>query len=356
MYLAMIVFAIAAALALVAPQPATPAPATPAPATPAPATPAPATPAIATPVIVPTIPLATIDDSLEVTGEALEAQTLRSRMFIDVKVNGAGPFRFLVDSGADRSVIGAALAERLKLPLDKTVMLRGMAGSSEVQTVLIDSLDIGSSRLHTLVAPALPERFIGAQGIIGIDALSDQRLLLDFDARRVTIQDSRQPVVRLEGEIVVTARRRKGQLILTQASVDGSRTFAVIDTGSELTIGNAAMLRRIGRKKSEPLREISLQSVTGQEFTAMVAVLPELRIGGIVLRNVTVAFTDAPPFDLFGLDKQPALLLGTDLLKNFSRLSLDFRNRKVRFTLRRGTGRRSSSDFTQQARTTRLPQ
>jgi hypothetical protein len=38
-----------------------------------------------------------------------------------------------------------------------------------------------------------------------------------------------------------------------------------------------------------------------------------------------VAFSDAPPFDLFGLSEQPALLLGTDVLKSFKRLSLDFR-------------------------------
>ena len=63
--------------------------------------------------------------------------------------------------------------------------------------------------------------------------------------------------------------------------------------------------------------------------------LPQVEIGGIVLRDVPVAFVDVPPFALFGLDKQPALLLGTDLLGIFRRVSLDFRNRKVRFTLPR---------------------
>ncbi len=284
----------------------------------------------------PLIPPATIDENLEVAGEAIEAESLRSRLFLDVHVNGTGPWRFLVDSGADRSVIGAALAERLKLPREETVMLRGMAGTMEVSTVRIDTLRIGPSTIDTIIAPALPERFVGAQGIIGIDALADQRILLDFDAKRVTIQDSRRPQAFEPGEIVVTARRRKGQLILTQVTVEGDRTYAVIDTGSELTLGNTAMLRRIGRAGRErSLQLISLQSVTGQTFLAKVAVLPELRIGGIIMQNVAVAFTDAPPFDLFGLDKQPALLLGTDLLKNFKRLSLDFRNRKVRFTLRR---------------------
>ena len=286
-------------------------------------------------VPVPTIPPATIDNNLEVVGENLSAEERRTRLFVDVMVNGKGPYSFLVDSGADRSVIGAGLAERLDLPVEANVMVRGMAGTSPATTVLINTLSIGSSHIDGIVAPALPERFIGAQGIIGIDALADQRLLLDFDKRTVIIQDSRQPQMREEGEIVVTARRRKGQLIITQASVDGDRTYAVIDTGSELTIGNSAMLRRALRGRSKPpMQTISLVSVTGASFSAEVTTLAELRVGGVLLKNVTVAFTDAPPFDLFGLEEYPALLLGTDLLKNFKRLSLDFRNRKVRFVLR----------------------
>ena len=48
-----------------------------------------------------------------------------------------------------------------------------------------------------------------------------------------------------------------------------------------------------------------------------------------------IAFADVPPFDVFGLSDEPALLLGTDLLETFRRISLDFRARKVRFQLRR---------------------
>lgn len=285
----------------------------------------------------PTIPPATIDNSLEVTGIDLAAEERRSRLFIDVMVNDSGPHSFLVDSGADRSVIGAALATRLKLPIEDRAILRSMAGATEVGTVFIDRLTIGGSEINGIKAPALPERYIGAQGIIGIDALADQRILMDFDKKTVIIQDSRKPAAYEAGEIVVTARRRKGQLILTQVSVDGSTTYAVIDTGSEVTVGNSAMLARVTRgRRKPPLQLIEMISVTGAPFVAKVAILPELRIGGIVMQNVAIAFTDAPPFELFGLDKQPALLLGTDLLKNFRRLSLDFRNRKVRFTLRRG--------------------
>jgi hypothetical protein len=48
-----------------------------------------------------------------------------------------------------------------------------------------------------------------------------------------------------------------------------------------------------------------------------------------------MAFADVPPFRAFGLSGEPALLLGTDLLESFRRISLDFRARKVRFQLRK---------------------
>lgn len=285
---------------------------------------------------VPTIPPATIDNNLEINGESVAARQRRSRMFVGVMVNDAGPFQFLVDSGADRSVIGKALAKQIALPAGDTVRLHGMAGSAMVETVLLDRLRIGRSEITGIVAPSLSEQFLGAQGLLGIDALADQRLRLDFDALTVTIEDTRRPEVTHADEIVVTARRRKGQLILTEASVGIGRIYAVIDTGSEITMGNSALAARVfGRRGAPAAQSITLISVTGQELTARLATIPEVKVGSITLRDVPVAFADAPPFALFGLDTAPAMLLGTDVLQVFRRVSLDFRARRVRFALRR---------------------
>ncbi len=288
------------------------------------------------PLILPTIPPATIDDTLEVTGDAVAAEQRRTRMFIPVEIDGQGPFRFLVDSGADRSVIGADLAARLALAPGNPVRLQGMAGEARVGTVRIDTLKLGQSTIAAIAAPALPERYIGAQGLVGIDALADQRLMLDFDRKTITVQDSRRPEAVGNDEIVVVARRRNGQLIVTAASVGGTPIYAVIDTGSEVTMGNLALQAKVFGQRQPPVaRPIVLTSVTGQTLTANLVQLASIRIGGIDLANVSVAFADAPPFRLFGLQKQPAMLLGTDVLEAFRRVALDFRARRVRFTLRR---------------------
>lgn len=283
----------------------------------------------------PTIPLATLDDTLEISGDDLAASEKGSRLFIEVQIDGRGPYRFLVDSGADRSVVGLGVADQLHLPPGSTAKLQGMAGSSMVQLVLVDRMNVGTSVITDLAMPALPERYLGAQGLIGIDALTDQRLMMDFEQKTITVQDSRTQAPTLDGDIVVTARRERGQLILTQVVIGGRGIFAVIDTGSDLTIGNMTLKKRIFGSREPPSTPVKVMSVTGQQLVANLVTLPELRIGGMTLSNVQVAFVDAAPFALFGLSRQPALLLGTDVLQSFKRLSLDFRRRKVRFSLRR---------------------
>ena len=278
---------------------------------------------------------ATIDDSLEVTGQSVAAKQINTRMLVGVVVNGKGPFGFFVDSGADRSVIGEALAQRLGLPQGPPVMLNSMSGAKLTPTVRIDSLSVGSSVVRDIAAPPLPERFLAAQGLVGIDALADQRLTIDFEHKRITVQDRhRAELAGGPDEVVIVARRRKGQLILTEASAGGAPVAAVIDTGTEATVGNSALRATLMRRNRLAVHTATLLSVTGESIIADMLVVPELKIGNILFEKVPIAFVDVPPFKLFGLQKEPAILLGTDLLEGFRRVSLDFRRRRVRFTLK----------------------
>jgi hypothetical protein len=277
---------------------------------------------------------ATIDNSLEVTGDPVAAKEVNTRMQVGVLVNNKGPYRFFVDSGADRSVIGQSLAIRLGLPAGPTVILHSTGSAREASTVHIDSLSVGTSLIHDIAAPALPERFLGGDGMLGIDALIDQRLTIDFDKKTVVVQDThRAEAAAGPDDVIITARRRKGQLILTQATA-GFPLAAVIDTGTEITVGNSALRARLLRRHQTPVMTTTLISVTGDMIPADLLPVPEIRIGDLILHNVLIAFSDVPPFKLFGLDQEPAILLGTDILSSFRRVSLDFRRRKVRFTLR----------------------
>lgn len=281
---------------------------------------------------------AVIDDTLAIGGEELAARKLETRLTVEVGVNGTGPYHFVVDSGADTSVIGSRLAGALKLPAGHPVMLNGVTESRLVDRVMVDTLQVGPSQFSALELPRLDERDVGATGMIGLDALAGQRLMLDFEARKVSVDDASLPTPRMDGEIVVVARLKRGQLILTQVRANGVPLDAVIDTGSELTIGNTALRNQLFHRRHREVQRIEVIGVTGAKVSLELLVVDELKVGGIVLSNVPVAFADVPPFDVFALSDHPALLLGTDLMENFRKVSLDFRARKVRFQLRRCKG------------------
>lgn len=286
------------------------------------------------PVPMPPLPPATIDDTLAIGGQDIDAKKVRSRMTIAVKVNGAGPYRFVVDSGADSSVIGRRLAGDLALPQSTPVTVNGMTGSSIVPRVLVDELGLGPVTVPDMELPVLLERDMGGDGMLGIDALAEERLMLDFEKRTITVEDANKPAQRWDGEIVVTARRRRGQLILTQAKANGRTISAVVDTGTEITIGNPKLREAIIRRGGK-LEQIAVTGVTGVTVNLDLARVGEIRLGSVILRNVPIAFADVPPFAVFGLTEEPALLLGTDLMETFRRVSLDFKARKVRFQLRK---------------------
>lgn len=278
---------------------------------------------------------AEVDNALEIGGEEIGGRKLASRMTVPVQVNGAGPYRFVVDSGADTSVVGRRISGRLGLPAGTSVVLNGITESRRVDRVLVESLTIGPSTIYGLKLPVLNESDLGADGMIGLDALIEQRLMLDFEKRTISVDDARTPAPRLDGEIVVTARAQRGQLILTSVRAGKTSLEAIIDTGSELTIGNLALREQLVRRHAKSFEKVEVAGVTGAKIELELVRIPELRLGPVTLHNVPVAFADIPPFKVFGINDQPAMLLGTDLMETFRKVSLDFRARKVRFQLRR---------------------
>jgi predicted aspartyl protease len=286
-------------------------------------------------VRMPELPSAGFDETLAIGGEEIGARKLRSRMTVDVMVNGTGPHKFVVDSGADSSVVGERLAGRLAMPAGSPAMLHGVTESKLVDRVWVDEIVLGPTATTDLELPVLDERDLGGDGMIGLDALVEQRLLLDFEKRHISVDDGFTPEPVMDGVIVVRGRLQRGQLILTEVKVGRQTVEAVVDTGSEITIGNRALRNRLALKRAGNFSKIKVYGVTGKEMEIDFMLVKEMKLGPIMLRNVPIAFADIPPFAVFGLEDKPALLLGTDLMENFRRVSLDFKDRKVRFQLKK---------------------
>jgi predicted aspartyl protease len=269
-----------------------------------------------------------------------------TRMTVPVSIGTAGPFAFVVDTGSERTVISRELADRLALSAGGSAMVHSMTGSARVDTVLIPSLRVSANPTTDIRAPAFAQQNIGASGLIGIDSLRNQRVTLDFKAGTMTITPGQKssPARTDRDEIVVTARRRAGQLILMGATINDNAVDVIIDTGAQVSVGNMALQRRLmGRNPRVPPKSIELISVTGARADASYTTVREIKLGGATIQNMPIAFSEAPIFKTLRLTDRPAMLLGMDALRMFDRVSVDFASRKVRLLMPGGAGRDSGT-------------
>ncbi len=271
--------------------------------------------------------------------ETLELSPLDERMAVPVTIGDNDDYRFVIDTGAERTVISRELADRLALGAGPRVNLVSLTGRSQVATVAIPALRFGRKRdAKQVIAPALSYRHLGASGLLGVDLLEGHKVLIDVDRRTMQVRPSRRTSRAMQGrgspnEIVVRAASRLGQLIVTDADYRGTRIRVVIDTGSGLSIGNMAMRRLVGTRGT-PLGRIPITSVTGQQVAAELHQVDRFRLGGMQMTNAPMAFGDLEPFRTLGLDDTPAMLLGMDAFRMFRRVDIDFANRDIRFELR----------------------
>jgi len=250
------------------------------------------------------------------------------RMTMPITIAGHGTFDFLIDTGAQRSVLSSGLAMRLGMAAGDMLRVTGLAGTQSVATVQLTGMQLGKRTIETIEVPVFPDTTMETQGIVGIDGLKNQRVLLDFRGKRMSIEDSAKPQSGDGYEIVVSARRRGGQLVMSHAMVDGIDTDIIIDTGADAAVGNRALQKALA---THPGSAVTLTSVTGQTIAADLGVATHLRIGRIQMSQVEIAFVDSPAFQALKLTKRPALLLGMRELRGFGRVAIDFPQRKVLF-------------------------
>ncbi len=276
---------------------------------------------------------------LPLSEDILAIGAAQDRMTVPVSIDQRGPWNFVVDTGAERTVVSRELAGVLGLAAGPQVRVIAMTGPEQVGSVIVPSLSVSRISRETIEAPALGARDLGAAGMLGIDALQDHAITIDFDKSRMTLKPARRRAsprfAPMAGEVVVAARSLYGQLIVTDAFWHGKRISVIIDTGSPVTVGNGALLAAITRRP-RLIGPIEVTSATGAMLRTTAFAVDRLDIGGIGFNEVRVAFSDVPPFKRFGLADTPALLLGMDSLRLFRQVAIDFANREIRFAFPRG--------------------
>lgn len=257
------------------------------------------------------------------------------RIVAPVEINGRGPFRFILDTGANRSAMSAATADAIGLVADEgdKVSVHGITGTAVLPIVRVDTFRAGDLVFEHQRLPVLPSAvFGGVDGILGIDCLQFARVEVDFERDRVTIRRSngaRAP----GGYLVVPARLRHGGLLLVNGKVGRVPVQAILDTGAERSLGNEALREALARQAREPDETVATTVIgaTPQLAAGTSFVAPAIAIGGARLMNLTVTFSDLHVFKIWSLLDEPALLIGMDLLGTMQHFVVDYRRREFHF-------------------------
>ena len=256
------------------------------------------------------------------------------RVMTHVMVNGKGPFRFVIDTGASRSTLAPHLARALNLKpsVGRNVMLNGVTGAAEVPTVAVDSIEIGALRFDKQDLPVIFTSIMGnADGILGVAGFQDQRIDVDFKRDRVSVLEStgKRPHYSM---VTARATRNANGLMIVDVRVGRRiRAKAVIDTGAERSLGNLALqeaMNRNRRKKREIVAAV-VHGATPDIADGDLQDIKEATIGDMTLTNMEVIFADFHVFKLWGLHQEPAMLIGMDMLGVLERLVIDYRRNEV---------------------------
>jgi hypothetical protein len=261
------------------------------------------------------------------------------RIWAPVHINGQGPFRLVLDTGASHSALTPRLAETLGIPLDSghTVMLRGATGSLPVPMVPVETLEVGDLLIEPRRLAVVPDALGGAEGVLGADGFTDRRIHIDFRRDNITIMRSKNQRA-AGGYMTIPVNYLNGRLLVVGATLGGIPVKAVIDTGGQATLGNEALRAALEerRRHSPPIAypaEVSGATLDVQSGSTLEA--PALALGAVLVQNPALTFADFAIFEYWDLIDEPAMLIGMDVLGLVDTLIIDYRRKELQVKLRR---------------------
>jgi hypothetical protein len=257
------------------------------------------------------------------------------RIWAPVYINGKGPFRLVLDTGASDSGVTAELASLLGLDQNMAapVLLRGVTGSARVNTVVVKTLSVGDLTFDAAVLPVIPDAMGGAQGILGTGGMLDRRVWIDFRHDQIVISFSRGERAGRNFQ-TIPFRSLRDKLIVADALVGGIPTKAIIDTGGQATIGNLALRASLahltGHRKPRPdqIIDATLEVQDGEILDT-----PAIAFGNLQIRDPGVTYADVRIFSYWHLTQEPAILIGMDALGLLDTLVIDYRRHELQMRL-----------------------
>lgn len=245
-----------------------------------------------------------------------------------VMLNGAGPFEFLVDTGANTTVVTMRRALQVGAAFNGLATVNGTTGSAQMPMATLDHLATGAVNASDLRVAVIDDKALPRQdGILGADVFAGKRLAFDIQHRRVSVETSRRsPIFGAIHGVSSNMNVRNGRLAEVNGFIGRIRVRMMLDTGAGNCIINpvldVALTKAFPRIKR--VERATVVGVTGQILIGQYVDLPDIRFGNVTLRDAGGVVSDAPIFDLWGLTDTPAMIVGVNVLSRLAGFSIDY--------------------------------
>ncbi|MCP5195095.1 MAG: aspartyl protease family protein [Pseudomonadales bacterium] len=252
---------------------------------------------------------------------------------VTVHIDALGQHDFVLDTGAEGTAVYRKFADELGLrESGEKETLIGQSGETDLSLAPLPPLSLGSIKADSIAAVILPDRADGVAlaGVIGLDVFGDYLLDFDLPRMRVAYYTSGVLLPGIDKLDPLHAEITTGNLLMIDVKLDDVEAVAVLDTGARKTRINWLLGKKLGLDPETLERGETIQGATNTPLDTSSALVNSVTLGSQQLLNAPVLVADLPVFAAFGVDQQPAVILGLDWLLN-TRMVIDFPGRKVWF-------------------------
>jgi hypothetical protein len=231
------------------------------------------------------------------TQESIKFRLLRETVVVlPAKVNGAGPFDFVLDTGTTTTLLDSDLARRLSLSALDRVQLGSVDGNQTVVRTSLSSLALASASVKNIEALVFDLREFKTvdsriAGVLGQSFLSHFNYLLDYRRRSLTLETANEIRERVSGEVIPLEIRDQKVLVQAETQPGGRKKLLLwLDSAANQMVlfHRAAAALNLGSQSS-----LSQLTTATNISTIDTGRLPFLKIGLQIFRDLAV--TLPPP-------------------------------------------------------------
>lgn len=245
---------------------------------------------------------------------------------VEVRINGKGPYAFILDTGASITVVDQKLARELSLDSAEGVRADSSSDGATPKIVTVNSLNLATATIGGFMAAVIPLsgffKTDGApHGVLSASSFRGCLVIFDYPGKRITI---RKGALAAADSRTVFQYDDDAALPEIAIRIAGHETRVHLDTGSPSTLTLPRRFLTELPLKSQPKEAGTARLLGGSSPVSSAAVDGTLEIGSYKIEINEVRFSD----ERLGGELGPGNL-GYEVLKDFV-VTLDSKNRRVR--------------------------